>query len=102
MSNDDIIEIDLGYSPISDKCRRRLDEVTIKKDGQVWRIHKNDSDPFPSKPHAHNLESRLKMDLSTGNLYYKNEFQETIKTKYLFDLRDRAEKKGVLLPELKV
>ena len=28
-------------------------EEDFKVDGEVWRVHKNDADPFPSKPHAH-------------------------------------------------
>jgi hypothetical protein len=52
-----LCDIDLGYSPIPGGTLRRLDEVTVKRDGHVWRIHRNDADPFPSNPHAHNLES---------------------------------------------
>jgi hypothetical protein len=69
-----LLEIDLGYSPIPDGCMRRLDEVSVKRDGHVWRIHRNDADPFPSHLHAHNVESGLKLDLTTGNLYLGTQF----------------------------
>jgi hypothetical protein len=50
-------EIEFEASPIPDGTMRRLDEVTIKRDGCIWRIDRNDADPFPSNPHAHNVES---------------------------------------------
>src|SRR4051812_10834537 len=65
------IEVEFSESPIPDGTFRRTDEVTIKRDGCVWRIHRNDPDPFPSQPHAHNLESGLKLDLSNGELYFR-------------------------------
>jgi len=93
--------IELDISPIPDGCRRRLDEVTIKRDGCVWRINKNDADPFPSNPHAHNVESGLKLDLSNGNLYLMGKFTEkTIAQKHLLAIRTQAEQKGVKLPAL--
>lgn len=69
MTSQFIQEIELDHSPIPDGCLRRLVEATYKKDGQIWRVHKNDADPFPSSPHAHNLESGLVLDLSSGRLY---------------------------------
>lgn len=59
-----LCSIEFEISPIPTGTKRRLDEVTIKRDGCIWRIHKNDPDPFPSNPHAHNIESDLKLDLS--------------------------------------
>jgi hypothetical protein len=102
MADEEIIEIDLGYSPIPDKCRRRLDEVTIKRDGHIWRIHKTDPDAFPSKPHAINIESGLKLDLSTGNLFYQNQYQKTMDRKHLLHIRCIAKERGVELPTLLV
>lgn len=91
---DEIVdEVELDHSPIPSGCLRRLDEITIKKDGQIWRIHKNDDDPFPSNPHAHNLESRLKLDLSNGNLYYKRrDTGKTISRKDLLAIRSKITK----------
>lgn len=61
--------ISLDHSIIPDETPRKLTEVTIRSKGEVWRIHKNDADPWPSNPHAHNLESGLKMHLGTGELF---------------------------------
>jgi len=102
MADENIIEIDLGYSPIPDRCMRSLNERTIKNDGCVWRIHKNDPDDFPSKPHAVNLESGLRLDLSKGGLYYKRQYQKAIDRKHLFDIRQKAQEQGVELPPLLV
>ena len=102
MENSDYIYIDLGYSPIPSGCRRLLNEVTIKKDGKIWRIHKNDPDPFPSKPHAHNVESGLKMDLSNGDLYFMGALQQRVNKKHLLDLRSMIAKYDIILPDLSV
>jgi len=32
---------------------RYILEEDLKVSGEVWRVHKNDADPFPSNPHAH-------------------------------------------------
>ena len=99
---DEIIdEVELDHSPIPSGCLRRLDEITIKKDGQIWRIHKNDDDPFPSNPHAHNLESGLKLDLSTGKLYYKRgDMSKTISRKDLLAIRSKITK--IQLPPITI
>lgn len=101
MANILLATIELEISPIPDGCMRRLDEVTIKRDGCIWRIHKNDADTFPSNPHAINVESGLKLDLSNGNLYFMGKFTEkTVAQKHLLAIRTQAEQKGVKLPTL--
>ena len=99
---EDIVEIvELDHSPIPGSCLRRLDEVTVRRDGQVWRVHNNDPDPFPSKPHADNLESGLKMDLSNGALYLGR--RATGKAVSRDDLLAvRAQVKKIQLPPLAV
>src|SRR5207237_6227170 len=37
-----------------------LTEAQVKLQGEIWIVHKNDADPFPSNPHAHNYRERLK------------------------------------------
>jgi hypothetical protein len=44
--------------------------ITCKRGGRVWRIHPEDPDPWPSKPHAHEYELRQKLSLSTGEIFY--------------------------------
>ena len=51
---------------------RLLTEQTVKVKGEVWRIHKNDVDPFPSVPHAHNYESGVVLHLGSGEMFDKN------------------------------
>jgi hypothetical protein len=48
---------------------RRLVEQRVRRHGQVWQINQNDADPFPSNPHAHNVELGYKLDLGTGDLF---------------------------------
>ena len=43
--------------------------ITCKRAGGVWRIHAEDPDPWPSKPHAHEYELRQKLSLSTGEIF---------------------------------
>ncbi|MGH8322062.1 MAG: hypothetical protein ACRESX_00115 [Gammaproteobacteria bacterium] len=69
MATEFIEEVEFEHSPIPADCMRMLLEETIKRDGQIWRVHKSDADLFPSNPHAHNIESGLTLCLSTGKLY---------------------------------
>ncbi len=94
-------KIELGRSLIPSGCRRHITEAMVKNDGCVWIIHKNDSDPFPSNPHAHNEESGLKLDLSNGKLYLRKEFAgEKIGKKELLKIRNIANEKNIPLPSL--
>jgi len=43
---------------------RKIEEVRLKAVGEIWDIHLNDADPFPSNPHAHNVQTGVKLDLS--------------------------------------
>jgi len=65
----------------------RLEEQTVRRHGQVWRIHRNDADPFPSNPHGHNLDSGLKLHLGTGELFRKKLFVGKIQAKDLLAIR---------------
>jgi len=75
-----------------------LIEQTVKTRGEVWRIHKNDADPFPSVPHAHNLETGVVLHLGTGDLYDKNRrVIKNIGCKSLLGIRSKLT--GFTLPE---
>jgi hypothetical protein len=104
MNNDEILCIvELSESPIPDGCLRRLDEVLVKRDGCIWQIHKNDPDPFPSNPHAHNIESGLKLDLSNGKLYLSRKFAgKSVRRKHLKEIRAEVEAKDIVIPSLAV
>ena len=98
-----LAEIEFETSPIPDGVTRRYDFATIKRDGCVWRIYKNDADPFPSDPHAHSVESGLKLDLSTGALYFRAQPQgKSISRKHLDFIRSEAAVKGIALPPLAI
>ncbi|WP_430896732.1 MULTISPECIES: hypothetical protein [unclassified Paraflavitalea] len=78
-------------------------KVKIKTGGLIWIIHRYDADPFPSSPHAHNLENNLKVDLSNGKCYRVRKHVITLNKKALIDFRTKASKvyKGEL-PSLRI
>lgn len=67
-------------------------KVLIKNNGLKWIIHKNDSDPFPSIPHAHNIDQNIKLDLSNGNCYRRRKYLKKISKKELLEIREKAKK----------
>lgn len=77
-------------------------KVRIKSNGLIWVIHKYDADPFPSNPHAHLIDSNIKLDLSNGYCYKKKELAYILKKKDLILIRQKAEEKKFELPELKI
>ena len=83
-----IEEVVLEEDILPDGTLRLITEETVKSKGQVWRIHSNDQDPFPSSPHGHNLESGLKLHLGTGELFRKTKNAGKIKCKHLKLIRD--------------
>ena len=96
-----LAQIELDESAIPEGVPRLLTEITVRNKGEQWRIHKNDADPFPSNPHAVCLGDGMKLDLSTGQLYRKRQCLGQIKEKHLLAIRQKAEAKGVVMPELK-
>lgn len=76
-------------------------KVQIKSKNLIWVIHKYDADPFPSNPHAHELGSGLKLDLSNGKCYRKKLQVHTIKKKDLIKIRNQA-KNNFTLPDLEI
>ncbi len=93
-------EITLDEAVIPPGALRRLEERTVKASGEVWRVHKNDADPFPSNPHAHNLDSGLKLHLGTGELFLKRQLAGKIQSKDLLAIRAQLTK--FTLPALAV
>jgi hypothetical protein len=75
----DYVDVTVGLLEMQDD----KDRVRLQKDyrvsGEVWRVHKADADPYPSKPHAHCIGGSarfigLKLHLGTAGLYQKNEW----------------------------
>jgi hypothetical protein len=94
-----LAEIRLESAVIPATARRHLSEVTVRSNGELWRIHKNDADPWPSNPHAHNLETGLKLHLGTGELFLKRRsVGEKISKKDLKAIR--SELRSFALPPL--
>ncbi len=83
-----------------------LTEVQGVVNNQIWRIHKNDADAFPSNPHAHNVVTGIKLDLSNGETYRQTTPKGRIEKKYLKALRKKVEERlrtqGIELPKLKI
>jgi hypothetical protein len=101
MSEKFLGEVEFTESPIPSRCRRNINEVTVKRDGCIWRIYQNDDDPFPSNPHAHNIESGLKLDLSNGRLFFKRNYTgKSISRKNLLYIRIELEKREITLPSM--
>ena len=92
--------IELEESIVPDGVLRLLTEERIRQQGEVWVIHKNDADPFPSDPHAHNYQSGHTLHLGNGDLYLRREKVGKVRRKNLMQLRDRI--KSILLPPLEV
>lgn len=78
-------------------------KVKIKSKGLVWIINKYDADPFPSCPHAHQLENNIKLDLSNGRCYRKREYIYTLSEKDLIKIRNMVKNRiEIVLPPLEL
>lgn len=91
-------EVEFETSIIPPRVPRSLVEQTVRCRGEVWRIHRNDPDPFPSNPHAHNLRSGCKLHLGTGELFLRRRNVGRVQKKHLLAIRGRLS--GFELPEL--
>jgi hypothetical protein len=86
-----LAEVVFEKSIIPPSAPQRLEEQRVRHHGQIWQINLNDADPFPSNPHAHNLESGYKMDLSTGRLFLgRRDVGEKVSRKELLAIRKKA------------
>lgn len=77
-----------------------LVEKRMKVGGYIWEVHKNDIDPFPSNPHAHDVESERKLHLGSGEIFLKKNPVGKIKDKHLMQIRDLLISNGFALPAL--
>ena len=90
----------LDESILPDNIEQRFVEAQFKHEGEIWVVHKNDADPFPSDPHAHCYEKGLKLHLGTGDLYLGAKLVGTIAKKNFLALREKMS--SLALPELQV
>lgn len=93
-----IDEVVLDESILPEGTPKLLTEQTVKVKGEVWVIHKNDADPFPSTPHAHNYDSGISLHLGTGEFFKKRTSKGFLACKKLNALRDKI--KNHTLPDL--
>ena len=54
-------------------------EATVRRNGKIWVIHKNDNDIKPSDFHMHNYQDRETLDLYTGFIYRAHSNQKMFK-----------------------
>jgi hypothetical protein len=95
-----VVETSLGVIPIEFRFNTK---VRIKSKGLIWIINRYDKDPFPSNPHAHQLESNIKLHLGNGECYVKKKFISKINKKELFRIREDIIKKcDINLPKLEL
>lgn len=67
-----------------------ITKAKIKHKGLIWLIYKYDADPFPSNPHAHELDNNIKLHLGNGKCYRKRRHIESISKKNLIKIREKA------------
>jgi hypothetical protein len=75
--NDEHVDLTLGLIEQVRADGRMLVQKDYRVAGEVWRVHKNDPDPFPSRPHAHCIGGAarfigLKLHLGTRQLFEPN------------------------------
>lgn len=93
-----LAQIELDESILPEGTPKLLTEQTVKMKGEVWIIHKNDADSFPSTPHAHNYGSGISLHLGTGEFFKKRESKGFLECKKLKLVREKI--KGHKLPLL--
>ncbi len=81
---------------------RRVYAALAKVAGTEWEILRNDKQPFPSNPCAHNEVEDITMDLSGGGLFHDGEFVHRLRKKDLVNFRARIAEKypDIVLPPL--
>jgi hypothetical protein len=75
---DEYIDLCVGVSGWRNVDDHWIVEDDYRVAGEVWRVHKGDADPFPSRPHAHCVGGAkrfigCKLHLGTAQLYSGSE-----------------------------
>ena len=65
------LTLETGEADIAERYKvgRSLTEKVVKRDGYIWKFHKNDPDQWPSALHGHDYETNVKPDAYTGEIY---------------------------------
>jgi hypothetical protein len=74
VDSDEYIDVCVGVSGWRNADHGWIVEDDYRVAGEIWRVHKSDADPFPSKPHAHCVGGAkrfvgCKLHLGTGQLF---------------------------------
>ena len=84
-----ILNIKIENSIVPKELSTDLIKAKVKHKGEIWTIHKNDQDTFPSQPHAHNYDKQFKLHLGNGKLYRKKVQIGSIRNDDLFSIRQK-------------
>ena len=95
-----LLEVHVEDTILPDVIELRLVEAQFKHLGEIWVVHKNDADPFPSNPHAHCYEKGLKLHLGNGKLYLGAKHVSKVSKKKFIALRSKMS--NINLPELSI
>ena len=73
-TGDDFISISFRSCRWTDREGCGIIEKDYRVGGDVWRVNKNDADPYPSRPHAHCIAGKqrfvgCKLHLGTRQLF---------------------------------
>lgn len=91
--------VEFDSQEIYDSVTNNLEKARIRDKGLIWTIHKNDKDPFPSNPHAHEYNLNYKMDLNAGIIYKKGKQVGKLGKKDFDRLKTKITEKGIELPK---
>lgn len=69
----------------------------IKVNNSIWRLHKNDKDPFPSNPHLHCTESPRKLNPQTGEIFIRRKKIGTLTKKHLYKVQVDLKKANIAI-----
>ncbi len=99
---EEIGRIEFDDSILPQDVPRVLNEEQVKNNGEIWVVHKNDPDPFPSNPHGHNKQTGYKLHLGNGELYSRKNkpLGQKISKTHLLAIRGKV--KNIPLPPLEV
>ncbi len=75
---EDYIDVCVGVSEWQVSNGLYILEEDYRIQGEVWRVHKKDVDPFPSRPHAHCIDGAKRfigctLHLGSRELFNKQE-----------------------------
>jgi len=90
--------VTIDHSVIPEELNTDLIKAQVKFKGEIWTIHKNDKDTFPSEPHAHNYDRQYKLHLGNGKLFRNRTQVGCINKKDLLRLREQI---NLQIPNIK-